>query len=108
MKIYETLEDWRAEGSRRFGADFEQWKFRCPVCGRVTTVIEFKQYGGEPDDAYINCIGRFNGHMKPHKKGDSNEQGCDWAAYGFFKITGVAVKHNGKTVDVFDFAEVSE
>lgn len=91
-----TPEEWRTEGKRRFGENFEDWKFKCPSCGNIANGQEFKEAGAEPNDMYQNCIGRFNGKTK----------GCDWAAYGFFDICTVHIKTNeDKLVPVFDFAE---
>lgn len=40
-KVYESLEEWRTEGVRRFGEDILKWKFKCPMCGHVAAVEEF-------------------------------------------------------------------
>jgi hypothetical protein len=110
MKIYETVGEWQYEGKRRFGSDFEEWKFVCPCCGRVTAVKEFKPFGAEPADAYQNCIGRFNGKGADGMKRGGKEvpaNGCNWAAYGFLGTLdrGAVVRHDGKGIQVFDFAE---
>lgn len=94
-KITYTPEEWRAEGKRRFGENFEHWKFKCPSCGNVASGQEFKDAGAEPSDMYQNCIGRFN----------SKTKGCDWAAYGFLDICKAHIKHEDKLVPVFEFAE---
>lgn len=106
------LNDWINELKRRFGDDFLNWKFVCPACDRVNSLWEFKELGAEPDDAYCNCIGRFNDKgtdgLKPDRK-ISKEFGCNWAAYGLFKTLGkgdVVVTPDGKEVDVFAMAEV--
>ncbi len=84
-----TQEEWRMEGRKRFGLDFENWKFKCPKCGNVASGAEFKEAGAEPNAIYSECIGRY-------VKG----KGCDWAAYGLFDICTVHVDG----VPVFDFA----
>lgn len=89
--IFKTAEEWRAEGTRRFGKDPENWKFICPSCGRVNTGQEFKAAGAEPNDMYVCCIGRFD-----------ETKGCDWAAYGLFDICTSEVEG----IPVFEFAEV--
>jgi hypothetical protein len=43
--------DWLAEGRRRFGWDMMQWKFVCPICKHVQTVLDFKPYAGCRTDA---------------------------------------------------------
>lgn len=88
--VYKTAEEWREEGSRRFGLAPEGWKFVCPACGRVNTGQEFKDAGAEPKDMYQCCIGRFD-----------KTKGCDWAAFGLFDICNTEVEG----IPVFDFAE---
>lgn len=88
--VFKTAEDWKAEGARRFGPNPEDWKFKCPACGRINTGQEFKDAGANPDSMYCECIGR-------HDK----TKGCDWAAYGLFDICTTEVAG----LPVFDFAE---
>ena len=88
-----TVEEWRAEGTRLFGKDPENWRFKCPSCGNIATGQEFKDAGQDPDSMYCECIGR-------HVKG----KGCNWAAYGLFDICNVHV--NG--APVFEFAPIEE
>ena len=63
--IKQTLAEWRAEAARRFGKDPANWRFRCPACEREAQLREFLELGGGPNDGIQNCIGRFNGHMRP-------------------------------------------
>jgi hypothetical protein len=93
-KTVYTLEEWQAEGRRRFGKEIEDWKFKCPRCGNVATGKEYKDAGAEPDDMYQTCIGRH-----------TEEKGCDWAAFGLFDICKVHVKNGDKEVPVFEFGE---
>ena len=92
-KIF-TLEEWQAEGKRRYGENIEDWKFKCPHCGNIASGKEFKDAGAEPNDMYQTCIGR-------HTKG----KGCDWAAFGLFDICKVHVKSGDKEIPVFEFGE---
>ncbi|MBE7053379.1 MAG: hypothetical protein E7391_03790 [Ruminococcaceae bacterium] len=85
-----TSEQWKEEGKRRFGDNFENWKFVCPKCGNVASGKEFKEAGAEPNAMYCECIGRY-----------TNDKGCNWAAYGLFDICSVHV--DGQPV--FEFAE---
>lgn len=85
-----TKTEWLAEGKRRFGTNFEDYKFVCPRCGRVNTGKEFREAGAEPNAMYCECIGRYD-----------ESKGCDWAAYGLFDICTVEV--DGQPV--FDFAD---
>lgn len=91
-----TRDEWIAEGTRLFGGmdKILDWRFRCPACGNVATVREFKEAGAkDADTAAKNCIGRFVGN-----------RGCDWAAYGLFDICAVHVDG----VPVFEFAPRNE
>jgi hypothetical protein len=112
MRKY-TLEEWQAEGKRRFGGNFEDWKFICPACGRINTGREFKEAGAGPNAMYSTCIGRHNGKGvsgAKHKKGTpAPEHGCDWAAFGLFgTLNGgdIVVNDNDKETAVFSFAEM--
>ena len=107
-----TLSEWKAEGKRRFGGNFEDWKFVCPACGRVNTGREFKDFGAQPKDMYQTCIGRYNGKgisgLKHDKNDPAPEFGCDWAAFGLFGTLNsgdVVVADDGKETAVFSFAE---
>lgn len=110
-KVYESIEEWKAEGKRRFGEDFMKWKFVCPMCGHVAAVEDFRQYkdqGAEPDSSYVECIGRYTGAPGPEKVKDAS--GCNWAAYGLFGIPkgGVfVITGEDKGTHIFDFAEAA-
>lgn len=88
--IYQNAKEWRKEGERRFGKNPEDWKFKCPACGRINTGQEFRDAGAEPDSMYCECIGRYD-----------ESKGCNWAAYGLFDICTVEVEGQ----PVFEFAE---
>lgn len=102
---YSSAEAWRAEAERRFGADVLKWKFRCPMCGHIASVQEFKDAGARsPNSAYLECLGRYTGKGSP-RKGDSS--GCNWAAYG---LLGIPAEHDtivtaSGEVNVYPFAD---
>lgn len=110
--VFESVEAWKAEGRKRFGEDFFKWRFKCPMCGHVAAVEDFRQYadqGAEPDCSYVECIGRYTGAPGPEKVKDAS--GCNWAAYGLFGIPkgGTYVftgENEGK--HIFDFADADE
>lgn len=102
-----TKAEWYAEGERRFGKNLMNWKVRCPMCGHVAKVIDFKEAGAKsPDCAFVECIGRYTGKGSP-KEGDSS--GCNWAAYGLFGIPRddkyVVVFEDGTETKCFPFAD---
>ncbi|MHC1723068.1 MAG: VVA0879 family protein, partial [Aminipila sp.] len=102
-----THAEWIEEGKRRFGQDFLNWKFQCPMCGHVASIQDFKDAGADnPNCAYQECIGRYTGKDSP-KEGDFS--GCNWAAYGLFGIPNgkgvLVVDENQIGTEVFDFAD---
>ena len=103
---YNSIEDWRAEAARRFGSDPLKWKFRCPMCGHVASVQDFKDAGAKsPNVAYQECIGRYTGKGAP-KEGDNS--GCNWCAYGLLGIPrehDIVIAEDGKEVHVYPFAD---
>lgn len=109
-KVYESLDDWKAEGERRFGKNVLEWRFKCPMCGHVAAVEDFRKAGADSpgNSAYQECLGRYTGKGSP-KEGDSS--GCNWAAYGLFGIPkgGVYVFTGPEEgAHIFDFAEEAE
>lgn len=103
-----THPEWLTELKNRFGEDMMKWAFKCPACGKVSTMQEFKDAGAEPNDSYQTCIGRFTGKGSPTK--DSKE-GCNWAAFGLFgTLSGgdVIITEAGKEVPVFSMADKPE
>lgn len=105
----QTLEEWNKEGVERFGANYEDWKFKCPACGHVASGKEFKALGAKPNDMFQNCIGRINGEGSGSAK--DYGKGCNWAAYGLFGTLGngrIVVKPDGEKIEVFDYAKEEE
>lgn len=55
---YNSVDEWKAEATRRFGPDMLKWRFRCPMCGHVASVQDFKDAGAKsPNCAYQECLG---------------------------------------------------
>ncbi len=106
-----THDAWLAEGTRRFGENFDDWKFICPICGNIAAVADFKPFkdvGATPDSATNQCIGRFNGSPYRAFGNSLKERGkpCDYALFGLFRLPGVIVKAaDGKEIMAFAFAE---
>lgn len=103
-----TLAEWRAEGQRRFGDDQLKWRFKCPACGHVQAVEDFRAYkdkGATADSANFNCIGRYGGA----KRGAFEDKGpgpCNYTSGGLFNISPmVVVTEDGKEHRGFDFAD---
>ena len=102
-----SRDEWLARGKALFGEDFMKWKFKCPICGNVASMGDFRQYkdkGAQPDSAATGCIGRFSGGRSAFY--DKGSGPCDYAAFGFFKLTYlVVVQEDGTEQHVFPFAE---
>lgn len=97
LKI-QTLEEWKADGEKLYGADFMNWEFICPTCKTILKPEMYKGHADSPETAYTDCIGRF-----------IPDQGCDWAAYGLFgTIKRVIHPESGNQTCVFDFAREKE
>lgn len=102
-----TRDEWFALGQKLYGEEVEDWKVRCPMCGRVNQLKEFKEAGSKgPDNAFVECIGRYTGQGSPDKA-DGN--GCNWAAYGLFGIPRdekyEVTFEDGHTLQCFPFAD---
>ena len=86
---YNSVEEWKAEATRRFGPDMLKWRFRCPMCGHVASVQDFKDAGAKsPNCAYQECLGRYTGKGTP-KKGEHD----------------IVIVAPGDQVDVYPFAD---
>ena len=102
-----TKDEWEREGVELFGPHMLTWKFKCPGCGNIQSVEDFRKFkdqGATPNSAYQECIGRYtNGKSFTHMK--SGEKGpCDYAAYGLFDICHTTViLEDGKKISVFEW-----
>lgn len=105
-KIIEmTREEWLAEGKRRFGPDPMKWAFKCPSCGHVATVQQYKDAGATEGMIAFSCIGRALGSEK--ELGDDTGGPCNYAGGGLFRLNPVRVTLDDGTVqEAFEFAEV--
>ena len=99
-----TYEEWKAEGTKRFGGDMLQWRFVCPSCGHVAKVDDWKQAGAPEGAVAFSCVGRWRGG--DDKKSFRNNGGpCFYTGGGLFKINPVRVVHiDGKEHNLFAFA----
>jgi hypothetical protein len=101
-----TYDEWITEGKRLFGDDFQNWKFKCPICANVAAVSDYQKYkdqGANPNSATCECIGRYQG---AHGFAKGGKGPCDYAAYGLFRIPGVVVETaDGKKIIAFAFSD---
>lgn len=100
--VYNSLAEWEAEGLRLFGPDRMKWKFKCPSCGYVAAVEDWKNAGGSSGMVAFSCIGRLTGSKKEF--GDKTGGPCNYAGGGLFRLNPVKIHYNGNTEEVFAFA----
>lgn len=106
--VYNSVEEWLAEGERLFGPDRMNWKFVCPMCGNVQSVQEFKQLAEEghrvtPDSARFNCIGRYKGGRSAFLDDGKDGPPCDYTTGGLFNVSPVKVAAPDGEHWAFDF-----
>lgn len=94
-----TVAQWREQAKTLFGDDILNWKFKCPQCGHVSSLREFKDAGIDPHLATGNCASRFP--ELSYKKDD-----CKWTTGGLFRVGGMyVINENYVPCLVFDFAK---
>lgn len=107
-----TIEEWMAEGKRRFGDRMLRWKFVCPACGHVQMPEDFRPFkhikGVDADTARFNCIGRYSGaDANAGLSGSGKEKGpCNYTSGGLFDLRPDVVVTPEGEVKSFAFADV--
>ena len=86
-----TLEEWHKEGTLKFGSDFLDWVFVCPICKKKMSVRDYKEAKAPEEAVAFSCVGRWN-----------KEQGCNYAGDGLLQYNPIDVDGT----KVFDFAIV--
>jgi hypothetical protein len=107
MKLL-TKQEWEAEGTRLFGPDKLQWQFKCPVCGFVASVQDWKDAGAGEGAVAFSCIGR---HKKKARKAfeECGPGPCNYAGGGLFRMNPVSVMdEEGNRYSMFEFAYPEE
>ena len=100
--------EWLARGRALFGEDPLQWRFKCPICGHVQTMADFKAIGAQSQSAYRECIGRHLPKSASNLGGTPGKDGrkspCDYAAYGLFQFGDKVIPEGQeKVITVFYF-----
>ena len=102
-----THKEWLTEGTKRFGEDQSKWRFVCPSCGHITSVLGWKNAGAPESAVAYSCVGRWTGakDIKTFKKRGGP---CTYAGGGLIGMNPVKVDlENGKSINVFAFAEAA-
>lgn len=99
-----TLAEWLALGEKLFGPEKLEWRFVCPACKHVQKPIDFRPYkeqGVTAETAYMNCIGRYDGHGSNDMF--SGKQPCNYTSGGLLNLNPLSVSSGEETFRVFDF-----
>lgn len=99
-----TLEEWYAEGERRFGKDRMQWRFTCPSCGHDACAKDWRDAKAPEGTIAFSCVGRW---LKADDKNTFERKGgpCQYSGGGLFRLNPITViDPEGKEHHVFNFA----
>lgn len=100
-----TIEEWKAEGAKRFGDNQMKWRFVCPSCANVVTPEDYKKAGAPETTVAFSCVGRW----MPKTEATIFEKGkgfCNYAGGGLFPLNPIAVvDEEAREHHVFDFAQ---
>lgn len=94
--------EWEVEAKERFGDNIMNWKFRCPACGHIASVRDYKNAGAPANAVAYSCIGRYLDES--HKVREAFGEGpgpCNYAGGGLFGLNPTEV--DGE--HYFEFAE---
>jgi len=101
-------DDWVTKGKTKFGEDRTKWKFKCPNCGNVQSIEDFKKAGIENPETkvFFSCIGRWTGGNGTL---GNKESPCNYTCGGLLDISQIHVLDPvGEEHAVFEFAEQEE
>jgi len=116
-----TLEEWQAEGRRRFGPDPTRWRFTCPSCGQDQDALDWRSYGcpTRAIDANLafNCVGTQVRRVSPGEDvvdfmEPSRGHGCTYVGAGLWRISPVVITAGNPDDrfdrELFEFAQPKE
>lgn len=102
-KLQMSSEQWYAEGTRLFGENKMQWKFKCPACSHVASVQDYKDAGAPQTAVGFSCIGRW---LEDCSEAFDPGSPCNYAGGGLIQINPVVVDMGEDDwMCVFEFAE---
>lgn len=100
-----TVQEWEAEGIRRFGEDRLKWRFVCPSCKVVSSVQDWKDAGAPEIAVAFSCVGRWKDGVDENTF-RGNGQRCHYAGGGLFRLNPVKVVFPGGGIrETFAFAD---
>lgn len=99
-----SRDDWFKQGQALYGKDVMKWKFKCPSCGHVASVQDWKDAGASENAVAFSCVGRYTDSTK--EIFDKTGGPCNYTGGGLFGLNPVkVVEDGGHTTDVFAFAD---
>jgi len=99
-----TFDEWDKKGIELFGEDRLKWKFKCPICGHVASVQDYKDAGAQDGAVGYSCIGRWVGAKRKAFEGHGKGP-CDYAGGGLFAVNPIIIIMKDNTEHhVFEFA----
>ncbi|MBD3263401.1 hypothetical protein GF374_03410 [Candidatus Woesearchaeota archaeon] len=96
-----TYDEWEKMGERLYGKDKMKWKFRCPSCGWVASVQDYKDAGAPDGVIGFSCIGRYMGPVARDAFSETGIGPCNYAGGGLIGLNPVDVEG----VPYFQFAD---
>lgn len=100
-----TVEEWRADGIRRFGKDQMKWRFKCPSCHHEACVEDWKAIGAPENAVAYSCVGRWMPETTAEIF-DAGKGPCNYAGGGLFGLNPITViDESGREHSVFEFAQ---
>lgn len=82
-----------------------KWRFKCPVCGHVASVQDYKDAGARENEVGFNCIGRYLPGSR-RAFGGSGPGPCDYTGGGLFHLNPVRITTDDDEILMrFDFAD---
>ena len=105
-----TFAEWEARGKELFGDKKLDWKFKCPVCGFVQSMRDYKEAGAPMSAIGFSCIGRWREKCRDAFR-EKGKGPCNYAGGGLFRMNPVHVSVPPRGDDeayvreTFEFAE---
>lgn len=102
------IEEYFAEAEKRFGTNNNDWKFKCPSCGYIASVKEYRESGAPNGAIGFSCVGRWkDGDAKKTFTGKGGP--CNYAGGGLIGLNPVTViRPDGEEENYFELAPTTD